>query len=311
MRVTAITPNYPPGSRVGAWLATHRFLSHLAARGHEVTAFAELNWVREYDLDGVHVETGLRGRSRALDLACASDVVISHCGDLGLGVEAARRAGVPHVRMAHGLGVDTIGADLVVFNSESLREAIDYDGPTIVCRPPVAAAEHRCTPGESVTIVNCSEAKGIKTAWRCAEQLPTVPFLGVLGGYGHQVEPRSANFEVIEPVWDMREVWSRTRVLLMPSAEETYGLVAIEAACAGIPTIAHPTPGLTESLGSAATFADRDDTDAWVDAIERLTDPRAWTEASERALALAAERDPAPDLDRFADAVEQLAPVAA
>ncbi|MFI1769152.1 glycosyltransferase family 4 protein [Streptomyces sp. NPDC020800] len=62
----------------------------------------------------------------------------------------------------------------------------------------------------------------------------------------------------------MREhVYSRSRVMLMPSLYESWGRVAVEAFASGIPVIAHPTPGLVESLGEAGIFAYRDDLNAW------------------------------------------------
>ena len=40
-------------------------------------------------------------------------------------------------------------------------------------------------------------------------------------------------------------------------------MAAVEALAHGIPVIAHPTPGLRESLGFAGTYVDRDNIDAW------------------------------------------------
>src|SRR5690606_40283624 len=76
--------------------------------------------------------------------------------------------------MVHGAGYDRIGdADLAVFNSESLRDLAAWPGRSIVCHPPTFPEHHRVpSTGDAVTIVNCSKAKGIKTAWRCAEALP-------------------------------------------------------------------------------------------------------------------------------------------
>src|SRR5690606_11134361 len=182
-----------------------------------------------------------------------------------------------------------------------------WPGRSIVCHPPTFPEHHRVpSTGDAVTIVNCSKEKGIKTAWRCAEALPDHRFLGVKGGYGHQLIPRSPNFETIPTQQDMRTVWSRTRVLLVPSAYETWGMVGVEAMCSGIPVIAHPTPGLRESLGDAGIFVDRDDTDGWGRELRRLADPDEYAAASAASLARAAELDPRVSLDRFADAVEGL-----
>jgi glycosyltransferase involved in cell wall biosynthesis len=93
----------------------------------------------------------------------------------------------------------------------------------------------------------------------------------------------------------------------MPSAHESWGRVGVEAMTSGIPVIAAPTAGLKESLGDAGVFCDRDDLDAWEQALRRLLDGRRWKAASRKAKARAAELDPAADLDRWCHEVETLA----
>ena len=66
---------------------------------------------------------------------------------------------------------------------------------------------------------------------------------------------------------------------------ESYGRVAVEAACCGIPTIAHPTPGLVESLGEAGIFVDRNDHARYAAEIERLmSDDLYYRKRSDMAL---------------------------
>ncbi|WP_407699387.1 glycosyltransferase, partial [Streptomyces alkaliphilus] len=72
--------------------------------------------------------------------------------------------------------------------------------------------------------------------------------------------------------------------------------------------IAHPTPGLVESLGRAGIFAYRDDPNAWINALASLRDPDTWARASHRALARSEELSAAPDLALWCEAVETLAP---
>jgi glycosyltransferase involved in cell wall biosynthesis len=79
----------------------------------------------------------------------------------------------------------------------------------------------------------------------------------------------------------MREVWSQTKVVLMPSEYESYGMVAAEACVNGIPVIAHPTKGLVECLDSAGLFIPRDDTDGYERTLRLLlTDPLFYAERS-------------------------------
>lgn len=209
--------------------------------------------------------------------------------------------------------------DLIAYNTAWVRESLRPDWlevdriPGLVVHPPVDPAEHHVDkPGDHVTLVNLSMNKGVGTFRAVAELLPHVPFLGVTGAHGVQ-ETRGMppNVTVVPHTSNMRDdVWAKTRVLLMPSVYESYGMAAVEAFGSGIPVIAHPTPGLREALGDAATFIDRDDHQGWADAVRALYRGGRRRGAAQRA---ARERsayvaDQARDeLKRWVEAVRQLA----
>lgn len=310
MQVLAVTPLYPPSSRVGAWLSTHELLRALAARGHHVDVVSYLSPAGDYMLDGVHV------RKRWNRLYETADVVISHLGDDQKAHTIAQSRGVPSVRLAHAAQRtkkdSLLGVRLLVCNSHATQESIGWNGPTIVVHPLTRPDLFRTTPGDQVTLVNLSPEKGVDLFALLAASLPHRSFLGVKGGYGHQRPVTAPNVEVIPTTQNMRDdVYARTRILLMPSEKESWGMVAVEAMCSGIPVIAHPTPGLVECLGAAGIFADRGDLSAWRTEVERLHDPDEWATASKRAVARVAELDPFADVERFCTAVESLAKVPA
>lgn len=310
MRVFAVTKGYPPTTAVGAWVATHLLLRHLVAVGHEVTVFARHTKGADYAVGGVDVVTGRRGRTQAVAMAAGADVLVSSCGDVGVPEAIAAETGLRHARLAHGRDAHAgVGAaDLVVFNSVALQAGVAHSVPSVVCRPPVDRVAHEVeATGDRVTLVNTSEAKGGRVAWRVAEACPGRRFLGV-SGWGEQLRPRTANWEQLRRQRDMRTVWAQTRVLLMPSAFETWGMAGVEAMCSGIPVIAHPTAGLRESLGPAGIFADRADTGAWVAALEHLDDPDTYRAASAAARARVDDlaRAHAGDLAGFTTALEAL-----
>lgn len=313
MKVFLAVPDYHPSPRrLGAWLATSRYATHLADLGHQVTAAPFAYRGRTLVIDGVEVRA--MTHTERIDAAADHDVVVHHAGDRGAGYVLGRHAGRPVITFVHGAGHGALDpADLIVFNSENLRAASPQVAPSIVCHPPVFVDEWQVdrSGADCITIVNLSREKGVDTAWMVAERMPLRRFLGVRGGYGDQRIPRARNFEVLANQPDMRQVYARTRILLMPSAHETWGMVGVEAMCSGIPVIAHPTAGLLESLGPAGIFVDRDDVDGWVRAIENLDDPDCYAAASAAARARAVELDPVPNLARFAAAVEQLVGVAA
>ncbi len=317
MRVLAVTPLYPPHSRVGAWLATHQLMRHLVERDHEVTAFAYMDRRLAWTIDGVRVESIIRGRDRAFELAARADVVISHCGDEGFGLEVAAVTGRPAVRMAHGGGPAGSplmygDASLVVFNSQALRDASEWRGPGIVVHPYTDPERYRASEiGDRVTLINLSEAKGGPLLWEIAGRLPGRQFLGVHGGYGQQDVRHRLNVKVLRNTPEMTSVYRRTRVLLMPSSYEAWGMVGVEAMASGIPVVASDLPGLRESLGDAGVFVDRGDVDGWVREVERLHDPVEWAEASERARERSAVLAADDGRDRFVDALDQVVGVVA
>ena len=314
MRVVAILPACAPRP-VGSWLSTHECLRHLVERGHDVVAVAARTYEPGYTYEGVRVESGgMRGRAWMIDLAADADVVIAHSGGPDVATIAAARHGRPLVLMVHAFDShDLTAAALVVCCSEAVRARVRPPAgtPTIVVRPPVARAVYEVdrSAGDRVTIVNLTDDKGVRTAWRVAERLPHIPFLAVRGGYGRQVEPRTANFEVVGPVPDMRQVYAATSVLLMPSRSETWGRVGVEAMCSGIPVVAHPSPGLREALGDAAIWVHRDNDKAWAAEVERLLDDREWYDdrsAAAEARARELDRVRGTDLERFEAALEQV-----
>lgn len=295
MHVVAILRGYPPDWRVGAFLATHELLTGLVAHGHTVDVFTDTD--RDDVLDGVRV------RPRTEAAAAGADLVVSHAGDDGTAPRLAVEAHVPFVMLVHGHHDDVTercaGADLVVFNSHASQSEAGYQGNHVVVRPvlrPLASV----TPGGHVTLVNLSEAKGGGLFWRLARAAPHVEFLGVLGRR-RQLTEHAANVTVV-PATAIENVFSRTRILLMPSERESWGMTGVEALSCGIPVVAHLTPGLRESLGDAGIFVDRDDGQGWLDVIERLSDPFEWNAASARARAHVSPDD----RDRFIDAVEKL-----
>jgi len=74
------------------------------------------------------------------------------------------------------------------------------------------------------------------------------------------------------------EVWDRTKILLVPSASESWSMVASEAMAHGIPVIANHLPGLWENMNGVALWADRENPQPWVAAINSIN--QSWDEFS-------------------------------
>lgn len=235
--------------------------------------------------------------------------------------------------------VNTLKCQLAIFNSHWVAEAEQWPGPQIVVHPIVEPERYRCERGGAITLVNPTPGKGAGTFYQLAQLMPDRQFLTVAGAYGAQTPcPKPSpsgersrqpheffkegaaygsvertqcvhglpNVTHLDHTSDIREVFRRTKVLLMPSNYESYGRVGIEAACAGIPTIAHPTPGLKEAFGEAGVFYDRDDIAGWHGEIQRLlNDDIYYRKRSDLVLALAESLDPEGEFDRLEKAFIQ------
>lgn len=312
MRVLALFSWYLPRHNAGAEWMAHSMLRGLVARGHRcdvaLSVPGRLGTVAQIDIDGVHVH---RRRANVPALVAAADVIVTQIESTPAAARVARRNGKPLVQLLHNdfdisRAYLELGASLAVFNSEWMAESFGYSGPHLVVRPPVFADDYRTTPGEAITLVNLYPPKGSPTFWALAERMGDRAFIGVRGGYGPQLERRLPNVELFDHTPEIRTAYGRTRILLMPSEYESWGRVGVEAMASGIPVIAHPTPGLRESLGPAGIFVDRGDIDGWERAIRKLDSPRAYRAASKRALKRSAELDPSEDLARWAHTIEAI-----
>jgi glycosyltransferase involved in cell wall biosynthesis len=315
-RILYLALGWPPSHPAGSEVMGHELARALVGAGHDVIVSVsrpDYSPAEPYTLDGVQV---LPFANRAQDSrrSFGCDVVIAHLCDMPRAAALARKARCPVAVVVHNFEKPPLGVDLAVYNSQWLAEWHDAAGrgdPWMVVRPPVDVPAYRTTPGDLVTLVNAKIDKGGLLVKGLAKRLPDIGFLVVQGAYGAQVPMRAKNItrqKLVAPTEMRDKVYSRTRVLLMPSAHESWGRVAVEAMASGIPVIAHPTPGLKECLGPAGIYADRDDPSAWEAAITRLGDGRAYAAASKKAAARADElhRMTTADLEAFVEAVTNL-----
>lgn len=316
VRVAAILHKYPPWHNAGAEWMAHALFRDLVRRGHEVTVWTQVALRQPTSVHGVTVERWRHGNRLA---AWKPHVMVTHLDLTRWAVSAAAQLGIPCVHLLHNdrqlqfHGVRARSAQLCVANSEWIRAAYPaWEEPLEVVHPPVEPDLYRVErfTDRRVTLMNLSVAKGGPLFWQLAERMPDRPFLAVAGAYAAQCSPvhRPANVAVsINTPRVVHDVYARTRVLLMPSSYESWGRCAIEAGCSGIPTVAHPTPGLVESMGSSAVWVDRDDVDGWVAAVERLLDDEDWWEDRSAACRARAESwDPAVPggaFDRFEELI--------
>lgn len=317
---------YPPWRRIGSELATHGLLRSLAGSGWRAAAVVRQAPTRPrgswpaIELDGVHVvPPGLGDAARP-------DVVLHHAAYVGNIPTLADRAGAPLVTSVHGgdtfwasLHIGQVKSDLVLANSARMAEAVSgmASGPVVVLRPPVDPTEHDLElagvgpagTGTSVTLVNLTEDKGVRLFYELAKRNPGIRFLGVRGGYGEQLIADLPNVTILPPQDDMRRVWAATRVLLVPSRHESWGMVAVEAMMAGLPVIAakgEGLEGLTECMGPKAYQVAADASVAAWDAVLGHVYDGGWEDAAKTSIRRAAQLHPFGDLARVRAALAEL-----
>lgn len=307
LTVDAVVQHHLPTTRGGAEQSLHDLLVRLAQRGVAGRILStDDGWTG--CVDGIPVEP----------LSSAAPpppgtVIFTQTGGRTAAFHHARRHARPVVVFQRSRTVSPvfrwIRPDLYVFNADRLAAELGGHGPRTVVHPTVDADRYRVDgPGDRVAIVGLSTRKGGDVFWQLATAEPGRQFLAVRNAWGDQIVPDvvPANVEVVGPVADMREVYARTSVVLMPSTVEPFGRVGLEAAVSGIPTIAAPLPGPREALGDAALYAQRNDIEAWRTALALLDDPIEYARRSAAALDRSNAFDPDDEVDELLTTLHRL-----
>jgi glycosyltransferase involved in cell wall biosynthesis len=218
---------------------------------------------------------------------------------------AAKPTGIPLVMQLHDVEFDCHGGEFSdlesihcvansYFTAGKYRRAFGVE-PSIIY-PIVLASDYQTVSNRKViTFVNPIPAKGRNIALEIARRCPDIPFEFVeawpLRGAQRRELTRALsgfqNITLLKPQTDMKRVYSRSRILLVPSVwEEAYGRVVTEAQLSGIPVIASARGGLPEAVGPGGLLADPDGPiDAWVTAVRRLWDnQKEYAETASAAL---------------------------
>jgi hypothetical protein len=306
IRVLACAPEFFP-TLGGSEVTLHRVLAGLADQGHRPQVLVDRG--SPGNVDGIDV-TLSNGRDDAR-LFASCDVVLAQLASRHHAMRMAARFDRPFVQYVQIGNIprrSSFGKPaLTLFCSDAVRRQHPWLSPALVLHPPIAENDYLTSPGDAVTLINLNELKGGDLFFMLAEHLLDRRFLGVRG-WGTQLVPDEPppNVTIMGSQPDVRQVYSRTRVLIMPSRYESYGRVALEAAVSGIPTIAHPSAGAREALGDAALWADRNDLDAWIAHLKHLEDPDFYRHRSELARARFDALDPSGELDAFENALRSL-----
>lgn len=185
-------------------------------------------------------------------------------------------AGIPVVQVVlNNRRLDFVA--FAVWISRHVMETVGGAGPhDLVIHPPVfddVVAERH---GDAIGFIKPIPHKGVELVYAIAAAMPDRKFL-VLRGEWQTLEVLSdlPNVEYMEPVDDMRDFYSRVRVVLVPSITEDAGTVGQEATANEIPCVSSRAGGLEETNAGGILIGSRD-IRHWLDAINLLDDPGAY-----------------------------------
>lgn len=309
----ATTQSYLPQRTGGSTVSTHHLCMELMERGESPGVLAGLDtsgWFglltrirrklppgRDFPSDrrmGYPVFRGFDPTAGAPEVAATfqPSVAVLQAGRMVPVAAALLDADVPAVYYLRDVEFDRLGGRLEVrpglrfvanseFTASRAREDFGVDADVI---PPLVRPEAYRTESDrsQVLFVNPHPFKGVDIAFELATRRPDIPFLfleawGVREDLRDEYTRRAAalpNVTWSPRVTDMREVYRKARVVLVPSRwEEAWGRIPTEAHVSGIPALASDRGGLPESVGPGGILVDPDGPISnWEEGLARLWD---------------------------------------
>jgi len=198
-------------------------------------------------------------------------------------------------------------ADLVCSVSEYMKDVTQkyYNVSSEVIRSFVSTDNYNIENNtrEYITFINPDIHKGLNLFKKIADEFPNKRFLVV----GKDIKINRFNVNVVNWVKDMRNIYSKTRVVLVPSIwPDPCPRVVIESISNGIPCIVTNRGGAKELVGNEGIVVDVNNLQEWVNAIKLLDNERNYNKASEDALKKSKEFDFKVQYKKFYDLLLEL-----
>lgn len=259
---------YPKIHNCGSEYYAHNINKYLVSKGHNVRVVLQQavmhNVKVPYSIDGVDVF----GPNGSTDQFLWADILLTHLDFTHPTIGIAEVINKPVVNVIHNSHPyqciqNARRNNFCIYNSRWIQQKLNYQWPSMVFTPPI---DYRYfdlgkfpRENEYITLINLDENKGGFILRRIAEALPNKKFLAVKGSYSEphyfgQATNFPANVKVIPNTPNILDVYAQTRILLMPSRYESWGMTATEAMCNGIPVICAPTEGLKENCADAGIY---------------------------------------------------------
>ncbi len=326
MNIVALSHGYPPIWNMGGEVSLHRTMVELHGNKFVLTSTSE-----PYTIDGVSVKQ--INTPDVLDIYADPRPIASQLGQLKANIVIAQNElSLPAVLAAQQVGAISVVnvhtppkygrtineamrfADYAVYNTNvAAREWGEPDAPVI--HPPISPLpDFKLTGGNAYTLLSSLLNKGVEVVLELARRYPDQRFIIVRSPaeptHGlKDIEARVAKLPNVElrPRVAPEEVINylkETRILLVPSRYETYGMSAIEAAGYGIPCVHVDTPHVREGIGEAAVLVPPLDVDATDRAIKTIEKDYESYSANARLRAEWLHHRQDAELEMFADFIK-------
>ena len=290
--VVAITHGYPPKWNMGGEVSLHRMLKTARGDKHVLTTTDKEHIFEGVQIHKINAKNVLDIKTDPNPIAkqlrdLKADVVIGQ-NELSLAaVIAARMIGAVSIVSVHtpplygrniakALGM----ADCAIYNTRT--SAVEWGEPdALVVHPPITEPPAKTyTNGDAYLLSSSLINKGVKTVIEVAKRYPGKRFIIIRSPaeptHGlpnlEQVVKEIPNIELKPRVApeDVHKYFKQSRVLLVPSKYETYGMTTIEAAGYGIPTVHVDTPHVREGIGEGAILVPGLNIDATAKGIDTI-----------------------------------------
>lgn len=298
---------YPPHHNCGGEYYIHNMAKWLISQGHQCRVL-----IKQHDwhmANEIYFHEGVEVFPSKIcpepNLFFWADIVFSHLDFAIWTKEMCKIYKRPFFFIAHNSCQDeydgiynSLTPVNIIFNSQWIKDTIKTDHRSFVMPPPVDWRKYDVSHSVredreyKITLINLNENKGGKQFEAISSVEKKRKFLGVKGSYDEQIIPKWENVEICDNTPDILPIYARTRLLLMPSKYESWGMTATEAMCNGIPVLSSGTPGLRENCGNAGIYLDRDDIGSWIAAIKELDKPKVYEKYSKLARERSRQLDP-------------------
>jgi len=274
MTTVALSHGYPPLWNMGGEVSLHRSLESL--RGKRVVL---TNTEAEYYIDGIQVKQ--IDTPDVLNINADPKPIAKQLKELGAravigqnelslpAVLAAREADAVSVVSVHtppkyggNIKRAVYYSDYAIYNTQAAATKWN-DASSLVVHPPISPMPANTnTKGNAYTLLSSLMNKGVQVVLDLAKLHADKRFIIVRSPaeatHGlknlEELAEKLPNVELLPRVSpdNVYKYLEQTRILLVPSKYETYGMSAIEAAGYGIPSIHVDTPDVREGIGEAA-----------------------------------------------------------